>query len=70
MACCENHDRLDRVLNVAAYLSQTCGSMAYKVTTEAQPMVLTDPATGAALVEKKYCCFDCPTLIAAHTRTA
>lgn len=79
MACCANHDRLDKVLHTEEFISMTCGDLKHD-TVQTQNAVggivhsrqttSTTAADGSVTVhevtKKAYCCPDCPTLIAAH----
>lgn len=64
MACCAHHDRLDQKLHVDEYTGMVCGS-------EKRVLVLvpggrmSEGEYNVAPGEPEYCCFKCPTLLAA-----
>ena len=64
MACCDNHDRLDRLLHVFEYTGKTCGDDRLMLNLPTSEDVAVPPSDVAR--KPMYCCSECPTLIAKH----
>jgi hypothetical protein len=62
MACCDNHDRLDKILHTEEYLGMRCGE--HKVNTVVVDGTHLVSPDAEKQTQPHYCCFNCPTLAA------
>lgn len=67
MPCCDNHDRLDKVLHAEEYTGNICGTNK-NVTVQIQGANggVTHNPHPERLTKPHYCCSECPTLVAKH----